>query len=450
MLQLQLCCRLSHLQLGGNQLADLSPLVPLSRLVTLDISSNRLSSLQGLGASCPLLQTLIASGNQLEAFPTDLHLPFLRDLWLSCCSMAAVPQWPWLPSLQSLHLQENTLRGLPPMHTLVSLERLNLSFNHFDNAQSLLNCLVPLATMTCLHLSNNPCVGAMPTVHYRRRILDALPGLHELDLDRISQKQRQQRRLSSWQPMQLSPIQMLRSTPPQCFGPAAGGRTLGAASSAVTSACWQGWNFVRTGLQYWHWCRAPAALPASAFLTGARQQQQLLRNFQAASTAVFRVEDMWKGWVSLASLPPLKDSTAFCTADMLSHLHAMMLMADQDLLVINPVHYAQLVTGASRATLAIQSHWRGFAARRACRKLAAKRLFDWSQAAAARIQAVWRGIIVRQRNQCLIEHLKGWREEWRRGQAVLLLHHQQRAAAFIQVGRFMRTLGLANKVAARP
>ena len=64
------------------RLSSLAGLHRCAALRWLDVSRNRLAALHGL-AAFPVLQTLVASDNNIAAFPDPLPTVFLRELWLN-------------------------------------------------------------------------------------------------------------------------------------------------------------------------------------------------------------------------------------------------------------------------------------------------------------------------------------------------------------------------------
>ncbi|KAG8232838.1 hypothetical protein J437_LFUL010946 [Ladona fulva] len=126
---------LTNLFLGENDLAELNSFSFLSRLAWLNVDSNQLTDLPQLP---PSLQTLSASHNLLERFPSQAIAPLkmLSWLYLRGNHIDSLPDSPLDPNirhrLDKLDLGENFLRSLPsPMFNgSVVVRDLNLDGNH--------------------------------------------------------------------------------------------------------------------------------------------------------------------------------------------------------------------------------------------------------------------------------------------------------------------------------
>ncbi|MEW5308003.1 MAG: hypothetical protein WDW36_010367 [Sanguina aurantia] len=148
---------LAVLLLPGNRLTWLGGglLRCCGNLVTLDVSRNQLTSLEGLHL-VPGLQSLSAACNNISTLPPHhLLLPHLTSLDLSSNTLSTLPAPLLLPSLQSLNLQGNRLTSLQPLHGLPALHTLDLSFNHLPTLDSL-QALAPLSALLHLKVHDNP------------------------------------------------------------------------------------------------------------------------------------------------------------------------------------------------------------------------------------------------------------------------------------------------------
>lgn len=135
--------RLVTLCLAGNDLrgAALQQLPPMPSLRELDVSSNALTSLEGVGASMPALESLFASHNMI-AHPGDLDAcRRLRDVWLLWNQLReeAVVAFRAMPFLKSLHMSGNPAEasGVAQalVHTCLRLEVLNGARLHLPAAR---------------------------------------------------------------------------------------------------------------------------------------------------------------------------------------------------------------------------------------------------------------------------------------------------------------------------
>ncbi|XP_024117548.1 leucine-rich repeat serine/threonine-protein kinase 1 isoform X3 [Oryzias melastigma] len=141
---LDVSSRIVHLDLSSNRLAALPSVVPwgLIRLQTLDLSNNKLKELPAANNSqdviCSSLQQIDLGQNQLESLPTGLlHLTNLTRLCTATNHLTVlfhIPadvNWIGLRKLEELDLSHNSLSVLPGsiMHCLKSLRNLNVSSN---------------------------------------------------------------------------------------------------------------------------------------------------------------------------------------------------------------------------------------------------------------------------------------------------------------------------------
>ena len=78
-------------------------------LVTLNLSTNRLKTLQGL-CHCPKLKTVNVSGNKISEFGNMCDLPALEVLDLGANAIKVLPEkLPELPNLGQLIIKDNVI-----------------------------------------------------------------------------------------------------------------------------------------------------------------------------------------------------------------------------------------------------------------------------------------------------------------------------------------------------
>nr|BCL66261.1 hypothetical protein [Volvox reticuliferus] len=156
-----LSVRCNHLTSLGLQLAS------LTTLRELDVSGNRLTSLEGIQGLL-LLRSLYASGNAITVLPKPFCLPYLTALDLGQNVLTAFGNSGdlsigvnlALPRLKSLVLQENCISLLGPLGPMLHLTMLDLSFNNLASWDALL-ALVHLSGLRKLHVGNNPMMEPM-------------------------------------------------------------------------------------------------------------------------------------------------------------------------------------------------------------------------------------------------------------------------------------------------
>ena len=447
--------RLTRLSLAGNPLRDLASQPLLPSLLHLDVSGCHLSSLDGLGAAAPLLLGLAASGNRLSCLPADLGLLFLRELWLPGNQIGPVARWPWLPSLQALHLQDNAVSSLAPTNTLASLTCLDLSFNALADLGCLWN-LAPLTQLRHLLLHDNPLAGEAGD-SYAAAVHQALPRLHELDSQPIPASQRQRHlqqvarqaipgtspsstdqlwdRGRAWD---ASTVVWMASHPEPVWlaGALAGQRS---SSGGACRTGGEGGGSSRSGCNWW---ASGTSGCSSSGGGGASIGSSRSSTSQAAGRApgfpgfVSGLAEL-QGLPELATLAHSRQQSGDGVAEMRQRycqLAAAQVSAHQNMLVVNSAYYRGLLQALTQATTSIQRWWRGGRARELCRRFRDERLARRQSAAAALIQAAWRGRHTRRQTSWVTSHLADWREQWRRAQALLELHQRVHAATLVQVG----------------
>nr|ADI46933.1 MTM0638 [Volvox carteri f. nagariensis] len=170
---------LTSLSLRNNRLTSAKgQLASLTNLRNLDVSGNRLTSLEGL-QELLLLQSLCASGNAVAAMPKHFCLPHLTALDLGqnaltsfgICENSSAGYCLNLPSLKCLVLRENSISRLGSLRPMLHLTLLDLSFNKLASAEAF-RVLAHLSGLRKLNITNNPAtdvqdVGAERSPQWR-------------------------------------------------------------------------------------------------------------------------------------------------------------------------------------------------------------------------------------------------------------------------------------------
>jgi Leucine-rich repeat (LRR) protein len=160
---------LKHMQLAGNQLADLpAAFSSLKSVTSVILASNEFVRMPTSLMQCKNLKKLDMSNNALKAIPESFgeSLMSLETLVLSGNRLEDASSWPGLLNLSKLRvldLRNNQLKQISlGISSLSVLQELNLSHNE-------ISALEPLAKMTCLtilelsHLQFDPSAFASPS-----------------------------------------------------------------------------------------------------------------------------------------------------------------------------------------------------------------------------------------------------------------------------------------------
>ena len=150
--------RLTHLSLHGNQLErlEIGVINDLDHLTNLDLSNNQMMEINK-GSLSPSLETLELHSNKLSSLPEDLSdLPHLTHLSLANNMLVEI-SLPPLPSLRQLDLSSNQLVDMPSSPSLPNLAWLNLGGNRLKDVPDL-----SLPSLLSLSLSDNPITSLLP------------------------------------------------------------------------------------------------------------------------------------------------------------------------------------------------------------------------------------------------------------------------------------------------
>eukprot|EP00002_Diphylleia_rotans_P023357 TRINITY_DN4594_c0_g1_i2.p1 TRINITY_DN4594_c0_g1~~TRINITY_DN4594_c0_g1_i2.p1 ORF type:complete len:1373 (+),score=262.27 TRINITY_DN4594_c0_g1_i2:168-4286(+) len=188
---LEYCSRLEKLNASNNQLSTLSGLEYHSFLQSLDVSHNNLQDLDQL-SYCRSLSVLVAGHNKLADFPKGLGNALLRELWVNHNQIQIFDGPLFLPLLEKLSLTENRVSRIGDLQGLIMLTRLDLSFNNIAEASAIIP-LTNLVRLKDLQLNDNPICHI---ADYRDRVISSLTTLEELDVQPLSSNESLSARLA--------------------------------------------------------------------------------------------------------------------------------------------------------------------------------------------------------------------------------------------------------------
>ena len=142
--------KLTTLDLGDNQLSDISGLAELKNLTTLYLYNNQLSDISGL-AELKKLTTLDLGSNQLSDISGLAELKKLTTLYLNSNQLSDISGLAELKKLTTLYLNSNQLSDISGLAELKKLTTLYLSGNQLSDISG----LAELKKLTTLDLYNN-------------------------------------------------------------------------------------------------------------------------------------------------------------------------------------------------------------------------------------------------------------------------------------------------------
>ncbi|CAL6024368.1 Conserved_hypothetical protein [Hexamita inflata] len=140
---------LTHLDLGFNNLEDVSALGSLTNLQKLVVSDNQISQLDSLKSLNNLVH-FDARNNKLEQI-TVQNCNKLQELYLKNNKLKEITQFGNLTQLQVLDISENQIQNVDSLKGLIQLTKLLLSENQIQNVDSLFG----LVNLTMLSLFSN-------------------------------------------------------------------------------------------------------------------------------------------------------------------------------------------------------------------------------------------------------------------------------------------------------
>ncbi|MBC1719691.1 LapB repeat-containing protein [Listeria seeligeri] len=153
----------TSVDLSENNLTDITPLADLTKIVTLNFSSNlNLEDLNGVEGLINLQELNISNCKSLTNISPVATLPALKEIGAQGCNIQTLelenPAGDVLPELETFYLQENDLQDLTVLATLPKLENLYIKGN------SSLESLETLNGSTSIHLIDASNCTDMETV----------------------------------------------------------------------------------------------------------------------------------------------------------------------------------------------------------------------------------------------------------------------------------------------
>lgn len=352
----------------------------------------------------------------------------------------------------------------PALQDFPSLRILDLSFNALPSLHAVLHNLAPLGGaaggLHKLRLNDNPLAGGPPQpgrpgqggagghdpadgaapAGYQRAVLQVLPQLRELDSQPVDDAER---RL-----LLQAAGRRSRAAAGAVVGPDAGaaGAGGGPERQARTVLCLltqpgalelleesEAQQQALAAANFLNQVAgppacAPGAAGAAAALAGLEQAATCgpFTGQQRSSSSMAAAPRGGGGW---APVQPLRRA---------QQLYLLLARGDvgaaEDLLWLNTQHYQELLGRLHRAATRLQAAWRRLCAIRLRQRLAAEQRASTLSAAAACVQAAWRGWVCRQRSHTHVQaRLFAWRQEWQAAEQLVAEHRRSGAAVRIQV-----------------
>lgn len=142
---------LRQIDLSGNSVEDVSPLSKLSHVLSLNLASNSITTIDSWAPEdLQHLLFLDLSGNQLSSLP-KLHMPALRRANFAKNSIASCELFGGHATLKGLVLSENKLTSVVGLTDMPQLETLELGQNSLQNFEGLQR----LPSLQSLSISKN-------------------------------------------------------------------------------------------------------------------------------------------------------------------------------------------------------------------------------------------------------------------------------------------------------
>ncbi|XP_056654562.1 leucine-rich repeat and IQ domain-containing protein 1 isoform X3 [Monodelphis domestica] len=175
---------LQQLIVDHNLLMSTRGLCSVPTIIHLDCSYNNLTKVEGI-TDCGLLQILKLQGNYLNELPSLKNHVLLRELYLDDNSISTLEMFSsyWLPLLQILTVSQNSLTAIVPLFPFVSLEKLDVSNNCLSDLTGVTKWFDACFNLCDLSLIGNPLLQER---NWRHSILEILPTLRILNGETVN------------------------------------------------------------------------------------------------------------------------------------------------------------------------------------------------------------------------------------------------------------------------
>eukprot|EP00755_Sulcionema_specki_P036947 Sspe_Gene.22718::Locus_8688_Transcript_1_1_Confidence_1.000_Length_4798::g.22718::m.22718 len=185
------CGLLVELDVFRNNIADLSFLNDLPGLTSINAGRNAVTEITGALRACPLLREVQLDGNRISMIPNRFHNVLLQELWLGDNKLEKVPDLCHLPLLRVLDLSNNSISEPGGVAGCLHLEHLDLSFNALSDPAAVLACLQHLHRLSRLSLNDNPLWEAGSSPPWKAVLVGILPAVKELNSEVVTHKERE-------------------------------------------------------------------------------------------------------------------------------------------------------------------------------------------------------------------------------------------------------------------
>ena len=127
---------LSMLDLGENQIVNISPLQNLKNIQTLELSVNQISDISPL-KELKNIQTLKLSVNQIRDISPLINLKNIHELWLRENQISDISPLKNLKNIQELYLYDNQISDISHLKELKNIQKLELIENQISDISPL-------------------------------------------------------------------------------------------------------------------------------------------------------------------------------------------------------------------------------------------------------------------------------------------------------------------------
>lgn len=156
---LEHCISVQLIDLGKNEISDLTPLAGLKLLQSLSLNENKIESIEPL-KDLEKIQLLDLSGNQIKDISPIAKMKNIRTVYLSNNQIEDVQVLGELPKIWTLYLKANPIKDWSPVGKLTWLTSLNLAECSIED----LGFLKPLKRLSLVILNDNKIKDVTPLV----------------------------------------------------------------------------------------------------------------------------------------------------------------------------------------------------------------------------------------------------------------------------------------------